>query len=268
MNLSLQSQAGRVPHRRCCPRRSSPTSPLTGDAAFTMVEMLVVIMIIVLLAVLMIPAINGIVGRANSIKCVSNLKQIGAGMALYTTDHDGRLPGPLSGGQYASYFSISPGNGRLAMHLQGYISPDIPAGGGTMLSPTFACPGFAKAMKIDTTSLPYVMNNSYVNVSGRLVQPFGAGAGSTNYTEGASIGSLSGGKPLSEIWAMRDLDQDAIGFVWGTNQSPAHPVHAEYKQVQHASGITNVVQAHPNNYRNALFLDFHVGRLNLDDTPK
>lgn len=264
MNLSLQSQAGRMPLPRWQRRCPSPTGPRIGATAFSLVELLVVIMIIVILATLMVPVVSGMVGSANSVKCVSNLKQIGAGMALYTGDHDGHLPGPLSGGQYASYFSISPGNGRLAMQLQGYISPDIPSGGGTMLSPTFACPGFAKVMKIDTTSLPYVMNNGSVNGT----NPFGSGAGSTNYTEGTSVGRLSGGKPLSEIWAMRDLDQDAAGFAWGTNQAPAHPVHAVYKPVQHGSGITNVVQAHPNNYRNALFLDFHVGRLNLDDTPK
>lgn len=247
------------------------TDSRRADPAFTLVELIVVITIIVVLVLLTMPAINGIVGRANSIKCVSNLRQIGTGMALYVTDHDGRLPGPLSGAQYAMYFALSPGNGRLSMYLQGYISPDIPASGGNMISPLFVCPSFARVIKIDGSAQPYAMNNPTMpgsNSSGVQNRVWGTGAGGADPTPGAVIaslsGALSGGKtPLSEIWAMQDLDKD-----WNNNfgTAPLHPVHPTYKAVDHPADATSIQNAHKGSYRNALFFDFHVGRLKLDST--
>jgi len=240
------------------PQCPSPTGLRTGNIGFTLVEMLVVIMIIVLLAVLMIPAINRIVGSANSIKCVSNLKQIGTGITLYVADY-GHLPGPESGAQYAMYPALVPGNGRLAMQLQGYISPDVPVGGGNMVSPTFVCPGFTRLIKLDTSAQPYVMNAG-VTINGFHV--WGTGAGSTNSTTGAPIASIiSPTQPLSGIWVLQDLDKDLTAN-FGT--APLHPVHPIYNAVQHGADTNSIMQAHPGCYRNALFLDFHVGRMQLD----
>lgn len=243
--------------------------PRTSRQAFTLVELIVVTAIIAILVVLTIPAINGMVGRANSVKCVSNLRQIGAGMALHVADHDGRLPGPLSGAQYAMYGQYSPNNGRLSQHLQGYISPDVPAGGGVMLSPLFVCPGFARVVKIDTSAQPYITAGL---VNG--IYAFGRNPGgdpsdpdpNKRPQPGAPIASISGGTTnLCNIWAMMDLDQDwTVPF----GKAPLHPVHPTYKEVTHPTGATNVVKAHPAAYRNALFFDFHVGQLALDGTVK
>ena len=142
-----------------------------------------------------------------------------------------------------------------------------------MLSPTFACPGFARAMKVDTGSLTYVMNSPPGGIKG--VSPWGTGAGSTNSTPGAPIARLvTPGQPLSSIWAMQDLDQDCVNtsgvstYFWGATQAPLHPVHPSYNTVQHGTDTNSIMQAHPGCYRNALFMDFHVGRLNIDGTPK
>jgi len=60
--------------------------------AFTLVEILVVIAIIAVLAALLIPAARGMIERSQSTRSTSNLRQIGAAVALYTTEHDGSFP--------------------------------------------------------------------------------------------------------------------------------------------------------------------------------
>jgi len=69
----------------------------TDTGAFTLVEMLVTIAVIAILAALLFPAITGVREKANDTKCVSNLRQMGAGLMLYVADHDGALiPGAVA----------------------------------------------------------------------------------------------------------------------------------------------------------------------------
>ncbi|MDX1934021.1 MAG: prepilin-type N-terminal cleavage/methylation domain-containing protein [Capsulimonadales bacterium] len=60
--------------------------------AFTLVELLVVIAIIALLAAIIFPVFAQVRGKARQTVCLSNLKQIGLGVQMYTQDYDGLLP--------------------------------------------------------------------------------------------------------------------------------------------------------------------------------
>jgi prepilin-type N-terminal cleavage/methylation domain-containing protein/prepilin-type processing-associated H-X9-DG protein len=60
--------------------------------AFTLIELLVVIAIIGCLVSLLLPSLNEVRRKADTLKCVSNMRQIGVSLNLYANDHSQRTP--------------------------------------------------------------------------------------------------------------------------------------------------------------------------------
>ena len=62
------------------------------NKAFSLVELLVVVMIIAILAGMLLPALAKAKGRATRIKCVNNLKNVGLAFRVFSVDHADQFP--------------------------------------------------------------------------------------------------------------------------------------------------------------------------------
>ncbi len=87
------------------------------SSGFTLIELLVVIAIIAILAAILFPVFAQAREKARSISCLSNMKQIGTGLALYVQDYDETFPINIYLGQG--------NNGPCVMTSYQEIAPDI-----------------------------------------------------------------------------------------------------------------------------------------------
>jgi prepilin-type N-terminal cleavage/methylation domain-containing protein len=77
-------------------------------SAFTLIELLVVIAIIAILAAMLLPALTAAKAKAQRIQCLSQMKQLGLGLSLWSTDHNDMVPPAcLTGATAFQVFDIS-----------------------------------------------------------------------------------------------------------------------------------------------------------------
>lgn len=151
-----------------------PLKPRVGkilNKAFTLIELLVVIAIIAILAAILFPVFARARENARKAACMSNLKQIGLAVMMYTQDYDERYP-------MGDLYPVLNSGGRWYDLLQPYAKS----------RQVFACP----------TSGPVLANCSYGwNIAGTWhgtangLANAGNGFGyiaSTPYTPGNAIG--------------------------------------------------------------------------------
>jgi prepilin-type N-terminal cleavage/methylation domain-containing protein len=125
------------------------------NSAFTLIELLVVVAIIAILAGLLLPALASARTKGRQAKCISNMRQIGLGMAMYADDFNGRAPTTMhnSPSTNASWINL----------LKPYLAK---------VDPVRICPADARGNeRLTNNATSYIINDL---VSGEVVlDPFG-----------------------------------------------------------------------------------------------
>ena len=219
-----------------------------GRAAFTLLELLVVIAVIGVLTATIMPALSKAKQRSVQAGCMSNLKQIGIALQLYVNDNEDTLPGPAFSGARASYDKNS--STELIWYIADYLdsqSPNTVPALKPIVAEVFVCPGYFRSAP-GVTSMEgrkcYLLNDnvgSNPDPASR-VPPFGYPAvGDAPPIDPLKIAELERYASPAVTFAITDVDKINVPnprVTWWSDL-PYRPVHGQV--------------------RSELYFDWHVG---------
>ena len=229
---------------------------------FTLIELLVVVAIIGILASILLPSLQNARDAAHTAVCVSNQKQVGVSVALYSTDYDENIPPAgnqfvnlLGGPNYLNAPRSTPFNNNLDVEVQTKFNIfHCPAGTSDKLS-KHAISGNWDAIDFAETLRPWrSASDGFINTVGGYGSWFNTvgvasrGDGSSN---GWGYSNWRINDPVTEPWP-------SIGNI--SDHGRAAVLHDGTHHLHSHKGDGSRISGRHNGYKktNVLFYDGHV----------
>lgn len=230
-------------------------------AAFTLVELLVVVGIIAVLVAILLPALSRARQAANSIACQSNLRQIGLALLLYTDGNKGKYP----------YCQNSSGNQWFPA-----LSAVLTGQDGAPYAQVFKCP----SVVLEGGDVHYTVHSNLFPDATHLNDPnwrLRAGTVAEMQKRGTETvlvfdaAQMDNGNADAHGWAVDGIwdfydespDNYVVPWIWpdGMDTDGSAGSMGYQCQVRYRHGITGAARGNTSRRANFLFGDGHVGNL-------
>jgi prepilin-type N-terminal cleavage/methylation domain-containing protein len=132
---------------------------ITRKQNFTLIELLVVIAIIGILVSILLPSIVQAREKAKTALCISNTRQVGVIVNLYTISNNEKLPGPAYRFVRGAYKTDTPYLQRILAGEAGLEEPD---GSQFIIFPLTNCPSYTTTTDYDPTPQPSYYSDQFL----------------------------------------------------------------------------------------------------------
>jgi len=205
------------------------------EQRFTLIELLIVIAIIAILATMLLPALNKARAKAKASNCMSNLKQIGEGTAMYVNDNNNWMPAASYYQGYATEWRVELAPyivpGKIISKTNAYSDPDLRGG-------AFLCPAYIHNLpgKFNFWEGGYGWNKSF----------FGNKFNSTGH--------------LPRVKLVKVTNPSVSAFCGDTTDKGTEYWEFQYLNTPSSSVLTRVGDRHSQGI-NLAWADFHVSKM-------
>jgi prepilin-type N-terminal cleavage/methylation domain-containing protein/prepilin-type processing-associated H-X9-DG protein len=226
---------------------------------FTLIELLVVIAIIAILAAILFPVFAQAREKARQTSCLSNMKQIGLGLMMYTQDYDEQFPRADYTLPTGTPSPLNPNaTGAFGLRVNHYKWPAwvLPYTKNTQI---FFCPSRTRD-EVAWSGNGEIKGNGYalnLSISGRPIAPSGENTGFLG-------GGMAGIQAPAETWLLMEL-RNQVSYSYITSGGTLYPAALRESWAAYLTpgGVVNKANAPHSDGFTFAYADGHAKYMNV-----